>query len=219
MRVWDRILLIISSLVGMGVCLCIIAFIWGILPFDYLMFCLDYLVGKWQLQVLTTIALALICFLFLRVMFIRIRKRGLTHKLADGVSVGTNGDVKISAEAIGDICTQVVKQMDSVNNATCSITQAAQDLAVSIKVQCTGSESVPTLADRIKREISQMLSDTCGINNSAVSVMVEHIDGRTIIPIIPNRVVSMSENTIGTQLSLEQKLPINIEQPSTQAEE
>ncbi|MBQ9988680.1 MAG: alkaline shock response membrane anchor protein AmaP [Clostridia bacterium] len=181
MRAWDRILLILASLISLTVCVWLIVFLWGFVPLSYLTNLFAFIMAKWQIKVLATAVLCVLMALFIRVMIIRIRRKTAGLKLTDEVAVGGDKAVSISVAALGELCTQVAKEESGIKEASCAISRVDGMLQIAMKVQCSGADPVPYVANKLKSDLAQMLKDTCGVENAAVNVLVEHISGHAKI--------------------------------------
>lgn len=166
----DRILLILSCLLGIAGCAAVFAVVWGFLPFAQVASAVAWLMVRWQFQVLISMVAVLIALLFIRVMFIRQRGKS-TQKLQGTISVAGAGDISISKDAVSDLCIQKARESVGVLQATCLVETGAE-LQVLLTLQCGNEASVPEIAKGVQQGVQDLLQTTCGMA-AKVRVLVE----------------------------------------------
>ena len=171
MKIGDRILLILAMLLCIAGCGYIVALSWGVLPLAEATRVLLYIADNWQMQVLVTIGAIVLIAVFIKLMFVRVGASKV--KLQSGLAITAQGDVRITADALCELCNHVAVQVPGVRNATCGIAQSAERLNVSVKANCSSEQSVPQIGAQLQGTIKQALADTCGITNASVQVLVE----------------------------------------------
>lgn len=174
MKIGDRILLILAMLLCIAGCGYVVALSWGWLPLAEATRVMLYIAANWQMQVLVTIGAIVLIALFIKLMFVR--AGGANVKLQGGLAITSQGDVRITADALCELCNHVALQVPGVRTATCGITQNAQGLNVSVKANCSSEQSVPQTGAQLQGSIKQVLIDTCGITNANVQVLVERAE-------------------------------------------
>ena len=170
MKASDRILLILSCLLGIAGCAAVFAVIWGFLSFAQVASAVAWLTARWQFQVLASMVLVLIALLFVRVMFIRQRGKS-TQKLQGTIAVAGAGDISISKDAVSDLCIQKARDCAGVLQATCLVETGAE-LQVLLTLQCGNEASVPDIAKGVQQGVQDLLQTTCGMM-AKVRVLVE----------------------------------------------
>ena len=180
MKIGDRILLILAMLLCIAGCGYIVALSWGWLPLAEATRVMLYIAANWQLQVLVSIGAIVLIAVFIKLMFVRV---GGGAKLQGGLAITPQGDVRITTEALCELCNHVASQVPGVRTATCTIAQHAEGIGVSVKANCSSEQSVPQIGAQLQNTLRQALIDTCGISNANVQVLVEKAEPTVAPPV------------------------------------
>ena len=174
MRIGDRVLLIVAMLLCIAVCGYLFAIVWGLLPLQGLVQVLYDIADAWYYRIGVTALLLLLFLGFAKLMFIRVGSKQVL--LQEGIAINQAGDVRISVEAIRQMCEQIAKKDPRIELASCTVNSTNQGLSIGIKAHCKGEQYIPGIVETIQRNIVQMLKDTCGITNAKVQILVEKAD-------------------------------------------
>lgn len=116
----------------------------------------------WGFVVGALYALVAACVIFLLVellLFLRRRCRGVSIKSA-------NGELFISANAIGDVVTMVVRRFKEFNLRKCALHQRGFRYYLRLRIDLDGAElNLPQLTSELRDEILKALSGNLGIDS------------------------------------------------------
>ncbi len=174
MRLGDRVLLIVAMLLCIAVCGYLFAIIWNLLPLQGLVQVLYDIADAWYYRIGVSALLLLLFLGFAKLMFVRVGSKQVL--LQEGIAINQAGDVRISVEAIRQMCEQVAKKDSRIELASCTVQSTNQGLSVAIKAHSKGEQYIPGIVETIQQNIVKMLKDTCGITNAKVQILVEKAD-------------------------------------------
>ncbi len=171
MRIGDRVLLIIAMLLCIAVSAYLFAIVWGLLPLQRLVQVLYNIMDAWYYRIGVTALLLLMAIGFVRLLFVRTGSGQVLLK--EGIAINQAGDVRISVEALRQMCEEVAKSDPRIEMLSCSVNSTAQGLVIGIKAHCRGEQYIPAIVEALQQKISQMLRESCGITTAKIQVLVE----------------------------------------------
>ena len=167
MRIADRIMLALYTLLLAAASLVVVGFAAGLLPLEPELDELRLLVGRWEV-------IAGACVLFL--VSVRLLLAGLgggpkelTLRIADG------GRVSISMTAVHKFVEKAAGQVRGVHNVKARVTSKGDDLNIKLTAGILPEMNVPDTSQRIEEKVKNSVKETIGRDVSNVHIFFNTI--------------------------------------------
>ena len=131
MRIGDRVLLVIAMLLCIATCGYLFAVVWDMLPMQNFVQVLYRISNAWYYRIGFSALLLLLMIGFTKLVFIRTGTKQIP--LQDGIPISQNGDVRITVDALRQMCEEIAKQDHRIDLTGCTIASTPQVLNIAIK--------------------------------------------------------------------------------------
>jgi hypothetical protein len=175
--------LVIAMLLGIATCAYLFAILWDLLPmYDFVQF-LANANATWYIKIGVSALLLLLVTGFFLLMFVRTGTRSIS--LQEGIPITAQGDVRITVDAIKQMCEEVVRQDKRISLCDCSVHYSPQQgLVIGIKAEYKGEQNIAGIVESLQKSISDMILRSCGLSNVKVQVLVEKAE--IVQPVTPS---------------------------------
>ncbi len=176
MSVLDRILVALSTLIGMALAACVAVRAFGV---DLIGKAIDGLVsaseyGKYIVAGVAAV-LVLLGILVLVFMFRRAAKR--VDRSFVVIDSSDKGRVRIAMSAIEEMVRQAVHSMQGASNLKIGVHNEEDAVSIGVETSVAAGEHIPTVTLNMQRSIREYVETNCGIAVRGVSVTINSVEG------------------------------------------
>lgn len=170
MSPFDRILLILYSLLTSVVCLLCLAIFsgWWQQPL-YFLWQSPY---GYELQIYLSIFVAVLLFVGLRLLWVSLSRRQTGKAVVHDYMLG---QVRISILTIENLVKKTVHQIQGVKEVKPRVVQTSRGMALHIRAIVAPDISIPEVSREIQQRVQEYLSQTTGITVNDIKVIVDNI--------------------------------------------
>ena len=170
MSPFDRILLIIYSLVISIGCLLSLAIVsgWWQQPLHFLW----QRPNVYEMQIYLAIFIAILLLLGLRLLWVALSRRQTGKAVVHDYILG---QVRISILTIENLVKKVVHQIHGVKEVKPRVVQTSRGMALHIRAIVAPDISIPEVSREIQQRVQEYLSQTTGITVNDIKVIVDNI--------------------------------------------
>jgi uncharacterized alkaline shock family protein YloU len=174
MKVVDRLLLFVYSLViGVASVFAIIMAAGGF-EADWLKDVVDDIVGEDSAIQVTVIVVAILILLFSLRFFILSFKRSGGH--APSINQRTeHGDIRISVDTVENLALKAASRTRGVKDLKARVRAADSGLQIMIRAFVDGDTPIPALSEEMQKTVSELVQETTGIPVAEVSVYIANV--------------------------------------------
>lgn len=168
MRIVDRIILTIFTLLVAGLSLGVIVLSLRLISFDQMWTSLNHIYGQWELGLIGAILLMA----SLRLLFAGIRSSRLKTTIIHHAEMG---EICISLDAVKNLAEKTAKQIRGVHGVKVSVIYEDENLKIRIRATISPDSNIPSVAEEVQQRVRDYIKNTVGIEPSEVGVLVENI--------------------------------------------
>lgn len=175
MKILEKFVLILYSLFILIISVIICLIIFGLISFDQIKFCIDYVINDGALAI-TIIAISIICMLLsIRCLFFRKKKQIKKSTATDILLENESGRLLISKTAIENAAKNIVRQSLNLNTemkVTVDI-DPANNISIYISVILDRSIKVRDLTLDLQLKIKNQIKEDFGLEVKQVNIKVD----------------------------------------------
>lgn len=171
MRIYDRVVVFISSLAMLGTGLLFLVMAFG--PNPTRLFTDVFLTAPFgSLRPATIGGAAVAVALGLYLMWLATRGRGRRRPIIRGTSLG---EVRIAQAAVEALVRRAVREVPGTQDVDTVVDTSGEELEIYVSVTVSPDISIPSVAEQIQTKLARYIGDTVGVDVSKVSVNVRNI--------------------------------------------
>ena len=171
MRLFDRILLTIYTLVIIGLSLFSFVVAWGFIPKERMTDWIDRLYVEWSVPLIVTVISLLLLIVGFRLLFSGIRR----HKPKSTLLKNTElGGIRVSLNTIDGLAQKSARSYSGIRDVKSEVIAIPEGVRILLKISIIPDVNIPELTEQLQMGIKEYVEKLTGIYVKEIQVYVDN---------------------------------------------